>query len=120
MSNKIIIDDEVYEKIDVIMDVISEYLHQKEDDTYISICGATVSSLLDGKDEEFCFEKQAFDDGSYLGDVYVTKEVFKMSKENLSDPSLYEYVESDKNDYDDIRYNLTVSLNKSRKLLKEI
>lgn len=118
MSNKIIIDDEVYEKIEVIMDVISEYLQQKEEGAYISIVGMTISSLLDERDEEVYFEKQMFDDGSYWGDVFVTKEIFKMSKDDLKDPSLYEYDESEKIDY--LRNNLKVSLNKSRKILKEI
>lgn len=118
MSNKIIIDDEVYEKIEVIRNVISEYLNHKEEDVCISIVDMTISSLLDERDEEFWFEKQTFDEGSYWGDVCVTKEIFKMSKEDLKDPSLYEYDESDKIDY--LRYNLRVSLNKSRKILKEI
>lgn len=59
-----------------------------------------------------------FDDGSYWGDVFVTKEIFKMSKDDLKDPSLYEYDESEKIDY--LRNNLKVSLNKSKKILKEI
>lgn len=112
MSNKIIIDDEVYEKIEVIMDVISEYL----EDQYVSIVCMTISSLLNERYEDFCFETLNFDDGSYSGDVYVTKEIFKMSKEDLKDPSLYEYEKLD----DDNRHILNVYLNKSKKILKEI
>lgn len=115
--SKILVDQEVLEKVVCIMSVIEDYL-----DSHFALGRSVEFSLVSlhnlVSSSDF-FRLQRLEDATHFyGGVEVSKDLLELSDDNLSDFSFYLFEEKRIGGSD--TFDIVVRVNKSKKLLEEI
>lgn len=116
--SKIVVDQEILEKIGYIMRACEDYL-----DSHVTLGRSVEFSLASLHtlvfDSDFFYMQRLEDDTHSYGGVDVSKDLLKLSYDNLSDFSFYLFEEKRIGEDCDT-FDIVVRVNKSKKLLEEI
>lgn len=116
--SKILVDQEVLEKIGSIIRVCEDYLSSHvEFGQSVEFTFASLHNLV--SDSDFFWMQRLEDDIHSYGGVDASKELLELSDDNLSDSSFYLFEEKRREGDSDF-FDLVVRVNKSKKLLEEI
>ena len=116
--SKIVVDQEILEKIGHIMRACEDYL-----DSHVTLGRSVEFSLTSLHtlvfDSDFFYMQRVEDDNLSYGGVDASKDLLKLSYDNLSDFSFYLFEEK-RFEEDSDTFDIVVRVNKSKKLLEEI